>query len=99
MPPRSVYQVDIRIFGTEGMLLLDIERPRLEIRRDDGNNYRMTVTHPAGGYSCVQPLRTFIDLIKGLPVENRSSAELGTRVVQTLAAAFESAKHRQLELI
>jgi len=89
--------VDIRIFGTEGMLLLDIERPRLEIRRDDGNNYRMTVTHPAGGYSCVQPLRTFIDLIKGLPVENRSPAELGCRVVEILDAAFRSAKSKKVE--
>ncbi len=97
MPPRSTYQVDIRIFGTEGMLLLDIERPRLEIRRNDGNDYRMTVTHPAGGYSCVQPLRTFIDLIKGRPVENRSTAELGCRVVEILDAAFRSAKSKKVE--
>lgn len=96
MPPHSTYQVDIRIFGTEGMLLLDVERPRLEIRRNDGNNFVMKTTHPAGGYTCVQPLRTFIDLIKGRPIENRSSADLGARVVQTLAAAFESARHRQL---
>jgi len=99
MPPYSIYQVDIRIFGTQGMLLLDIERPRLEIRRTDGNSFVMNTTHAAGSYSCIQPLRTFIDLIKGTTVDNRSPAELGVRVVETLAAAFRSVKHKQLELV
>ena len=31
-------QIDLRIFGTEGMLLLDIERERLELRRRDGKD-------------------------------------------------------------
>jgi predicted dehydrogenase len=96
MPPRSAYQVDIRVFGTEGMLLLDVERPRLEIRRNDGNHFLMNTTHAPGAYACVQPLRTFVDLVKGLSVENRSPAEVGLRVVQTLAAAFESAQQKRL---
>ncbi|MEW5979316.1 MAG: Gfo/Idh/MocA family oxidoreductase [Acidobacteriota bacterium] len=99
MPPHSIYQVDIRIFGTHGMLLLDVERPRLEIRRNDGNHFVMGTTHPPGEYRCVQPLRTFIDLVKGLPVENRSSAELGKRVVETLAAAFDSARNKMVQSI
>src|SRR5262245_60089344 len=33
------YQVDLRIFGTEGMLLLDCDRTRLEIHRHDGDRY------------------------------------------------------------
>jgi hypothetical protein len=41
MPPRSTYRIDIRLFGSEGMLLLDIERPRLEIWRDDGQNFSL----------------------------------------------------------
>jgi predicted dehydrogenase len=32
------YQIDIRIFGTEGVMLLDIERERLEVRRNDHRN-------------------------------------------------------------
>ena len=99
MPPYSTYQVDIRVFGTEGMLLLDVERPRLEIRRNDGKNFVMNTTHVAGSYLCIQPLRTFIDLIKGLPVENRSHAELGVHVVETLDAAFQSVKNRRLEFV
>jgi predicted dehydrogenase len=92
MPARSTYQVDIRLFGAEGMLLLDIERPRLELRRNDGDNLTPEVTHNPGEYSCVEPLHAFIDLIEGKNVENRSSAELGASVVEVLEGAFRSAQ-------
>ena len=36
VPKGSPFQLDIRLFGAEGMLLLDIERERLELRRHDG---------------------------------------------------------------
>ncbi|MGH9446764.1 MAG: Gfo/Idh/MocA family protein, partial [Terriglobia bacterium] len=91
MPPRSTYQVDIRIFGTEGMLLLDIERPRLELRRHDGTGQTIPVDHKPGEYSCVEPLHAFVDLIQGKKVENRSDAELGAAVVEILDAALRSA--------
>jgi predicted dehydrogenase len=96
MPPRSTYQIDIRMFGTEGMLLLDIERPRLELRRNDGAGGPISVSLGPGAYSCVEPLNTFIDLIQGKPVENRSSAVVGMHVVEVLDAAFRSAKSRTL---
>ena len=94
MPPGSPYQVDIRIFGSHGMLLLDIERPRLEIRRSDGRNEALPMEHQPGAYECVEPLRTFVDLIRGGPSENRSSADIGERVVRVLEGAFCSARSR-----
>lgn len=97
MPPRSTYQVDIRIFGTEGMLLLDIERPRLELRRNDGIGGPIAINQGPGEYSCVEPLHTFVDLIQGKAVENRSSAVVGMHVVEVLDAAFRSAKSRALQ--
>ena len=36
VPNGAKYQVDLRIFGTNGMLLLDVERERMEIRRRNG---------------------------------------------------------------
>ena len=97
MPPRSTYQVDIRIFGTEGMLLLDIERPRLELRRNDGTGGMTPVKQLPGEYSCVEPLHSFVDLVQGKQVENRSSALVGLRVVQVLDAAFRSAESRAIQ--
>lgn len=92
MPPGSAYQVDIRLFGTEGMLLLDIERPRLEIRLNDGSSSVSAVQQQPGAYSCVEPLQRFVDLVRGQPVENLSSARLGARVVEVLDAAMRSAQ-------
>jgi predicted dehydrogenase len=96
MPPGSLYQVDIRVFGSEGMLLLDLERPRLVIRRDDGRNFSMQMKYTPGSYECVEPLRTFVGLIRGETLENRSSADLGTRVVELLDATFRSAQSGKL---
>ena len=47
----SQYQVDLRIFGTEGMLMLDCERARLELRRHDG---RAGAAGPAGRRRALQ---------------------------------------------
>lgn len=96
MPPRSTYQIDIRLFGSEGMLLLDIERPRLEIWRDDRQNFSMQLHDEPGAYDCIDPLRAFVGLIRGEAVENRSSAILGAHVVELLDGALRSAQSRKL---
>jgi predicted dehydrogenase len=96
-PPGRPDQVDIRLFGSEGMMLLDIERPRLEVRRYDGSDFCMTMNHEPGGYSCVAPLRVLINLISGKSVENPASAQLGARVVEVLDATFRSARSRKVE--
>lgn len=87
------YQFDVRVYGTEGMLLLDLEsgRERLEIRRHDGEGFVKDMQPGEGTYSCVEPLNRFVDLILGKEVENSSPAELGARVVQLLEAAYRSA--------
>jgi predicted dehydrogenase len=98
-PPGCPDQVDIRLFGSEGMLLLDIERPRLEIQRYDGRNFSMTMNHAPGEYFCVAPLRVFVDLISGKTVENPASAQLGVRVVDVIDATFKSARSKKAECV
>src|SRR5271154_6062919 len=46
VPAGSPFQVDIRVFGYDGMLLLDVERERLSLRRFDGGD--LDVAIPAG---------------------------------------------------
>jgi predicted dehydrogenase len=91
MPRHSLFQVDIRIFGTEGMVLLDVERPRFEIHRNDGTSVSADPAIQPGSYLCVKPLKVFVDLIQGKSVENRSPAWLGKRVVDILEASLRSA--------
>jgi predicted dehydrogenase len=99
LPPPSPHELDIRIFGSEGMLHLDIERPRLEVRRNDGHNYSLPMSIKPGFYACLEPLRVFVGLLKGKPVENRSPAWLGARVVGILDASLRSAASGRAEVV
>ncbi len=71
-----------------------IERPRLAVHHNDGRiESRETGLQP-GQYECVEPLNAFVDLVRGLPVENRSSVTLGAAVVDFIDAAFRSEQTR-----
>jgi predicted dehydrogenase len=85
------YQMDIRIFGTEGALLLDIERERLEIRRDDGNDTIIPMQPGDGDYPASAPWQAFVDLALGRTDDNPMDAALGVKVVEMLEAAYRSA--------
>jgi predicted dehydrogenase len=93
VPNHLGYQVDVRIFGDDGMLLLDLEaeRERLELRRRDRADHVREFPRGAGTYSCVEPVERFVDLITGRSTANHSTAELGARVVDLLDAAYRSA--------
>ena len=91
------FQVDIRLFGSEGLLMLDCERARLELRRHDGRHQRLELAADAGVYSCEGPLHNFIDLIRGKTTVNSSPGEAAMRSVLLLDAAYRSAASGQVE--
>ena len=90
LPDGAKYQVDIRIFGDEGVLLLDVERERVELRRHDGQNEALTIPHNAGDYECDIPPNRFIELIQGHGA-NDSPGEVAARSVELIDAMFRSA--------
>ena len=71
VPKHRGFQIDLQLFGSEGMLVLDIERERLEVRRRDGRDSRRNAAGP-GAYECEKPLNTLVDLCLGRQVENES---------------------------
>ena len=85
------YQIDIRIFGTEGMLTLDVERERCEIRRDDGNDTTIPMQPGDGDYPASAPWQTFVDLLLGRTTDNPMDATLGVKTIEVLEAAYRSA--------
>lgn len=101
VPPggMSSYQVDLRIFGNEGMLLLDLERARVELRRHDGEVRSVPLAPEAGAYECSQPPHNFIDLIVGKTKVNFAPGEAAMRSVLLLDAAYRSAQSGQVELV
>jgi predicted dehydrogenase len=99
VPKHRGFQIDMRIFGSEGMLLLDIERERLEVRRRDGRDAIVELQEGEGGYSCEAPLTTLVDLCLGRPVENRSPGHTGMRAVEVLDALYRSAASGRMETV
>jgi predicted dehydrogenase len=93
----SSYQLDLRLFGSEGMLLLDCERARLELRRHDGTGDRVDLSPDAGAYSCEGPPANFVDLVLGRTTVNHSPGEAAMRSVLLLDAAYRSASSGQAE--
>jgi predicted dehydrogenase len=90
--PRNLkFHLDLRAFGSEGMLLVDIERERLELRREDGRDFALPIDPGDGAYSCDGPPNRFVDLILGRDRPNNSSGVVGARSVELLDAAYRSA--------
>ncbi|MBX3061393.1 MAG: Gfo/Idh/MocA family oxidoreductase [Anaerolineae bacterium] len=98
-PSRPRHQLDLRISGSEGMLLLDLERERLEVLRNDGQHITQDFESGAGSYDCDGPPNRFIDLIRQRTRENLSTGELAARVVEVLETAYRSASSGKLESV
>ncbi len=88
---RPRYQVDLRIFGRDGLLMLDCERARLELRRHDGSRETADLAPDAGEYSCEGPPANFIDLVLGNTQVNSAPGEAAMHSVLLLDAAYRSA--------
>ena len=91
VPTAQTFQVDLRIFGPEGMLLIDCERARMQLRRHDGQHVVEAVAEDAGAYECDGPPNNFADLVLGKTDLNWTPGEAAMRGVEMLDAAYRSA--------
>jgi predicted dehydrogenase len=73
VPKGCPFQLDLRLFGSEGMLLLDVERERLALRRHDGEDETVAIPTGDGVPDGAQPVHRFIELCLGRlsPVDAR----------------------------
>ncbi|MBV9287844.1 MAG: Gfo/Idh/MocA family oxidoreductase [Hyphomicrobiales bacterium] len=99
LPKGRPVQIDLRIFGSEGMLLLDLERERLELRRRDGRDEVVPMKAGDGAYACEQPLRVLVDLCLGRETENGAPGLVGLRAVEVLDAMYRSAASSRMERV
>ena len=72
-------------------MLLDIERERLLLRRDDGREFELPMAPGDGDYPATAPFPAFISICRGEPAENMAPGEVGLRTVELLEAAYRSA--------
>jgi predicted dehydrogenase len=99
LPKGRPVQVDLRIFGSEGMLLLDIERERLELHRRDGNDTVVPLKPGDGAYTCDGPLRALVDLCLAKPTLNGAPGLVGQRATEVLDALYRSAESGRMEQV
>ena len=97
VPKHKRPQLDVRIFGTEGMLQFDVERERLELNRRDGDDEVFEMAPGDGDYDGTAPIPRFIDICAGNEVANDADARNGAAVVDTLDALYRSAASGVLE--
>jgi predicted dehydrogenase len=90
LPKHARRQLDVRVFGTEGALMLDIERPRLELRRFDGDDLELTLQSDAGAYEIRTAVRHFCALSSGGPAVSEADGRIGLRTVEVLDAMYRS---------
>jgi len=86
LPAGSPFQIDIRLFGTRGVLLLDTERERLVVRSNDGSVEEFAIADGAGAYTCITPVERFVDICLGRTVENAGHAMTGLQAVRIVEA-------------
>ncbi|HTW28201.1 MAG TPA: Gfo/Idh/MocA family oxidoreductase [Acetobacteraceae bacterium] len=99
VPKHRGFQLDLRLFGSEGILLLDIERARLELRRRDGADVVEPITDSDTAYRCVAPVNALVDICLGRPALNAAPGETGLRAVEVLDALYRSAASGRIEEI
>ena len=98
-PKHKGMHMDVRLFGTEGMILFDNERARLTLSRLDGTEEAFDIQQSEADYDGTLPVRVFARLCAGEPVTNASDAECGARVTEALDAMYRSAATGQLARI
>jgi predicted dehydrogenase len=97
VPKQRGFQVDIRVFGTEGMLLYDIERARLEVIRDDGRDTVAQLAHDAGAYETAEPVAQLGAICRGERTDSDSPGLVGLRAVEVLDAMYRAMASRRVE--
>lgn len=90
VPKQCGFQMDIRVFGSEGMFLFDIERERVEIRRNDKNDIILDLTPGEGDYNGFRPVHHFIDYCADMTKSNPASGTIALRSIETLAMFYRA---------
>jgi predicted dehydrogenase len=91
------HQLEFRAIGSEGQLMIDLERDEFWLFRTDGFEVGPELPENALFYDCDGPPNTLVDLALGKDVDNCSPGELGARAVEIVDAAYRSARSGKLE--
>lgn len=92
-------QLELRAIGSEGHFVCDLQRELVWLYRSDGEEVRPPVEPGEAVYNCDGPPHALVDLALGQKARNWAPGELGARTVETLDAAYRSARSGKLEAV
>jgi len=90
VPKHCSYQLDIRVFGSDGMLLIDMERTRMELRRFDQDDVILDLAPDDGQYMAVEPINRLVQICLGTAARNEATGVVGKRAIEVLDAMYRS---------
>ena len=97
VPKHKGMHTDVRIYGSEGMILFDNQKARVELWRMDADDDALTLDRAE--YDGALPVQVFAKLCAGHDVFNASNAECGAEVTATIAALYKSAASQKSEAV
>ncbi|MFT7440461.1 MAG: putative dehydrogenase [Sulfitobacter sp.] len=95
VPKHKGMHTDVRIYGTEGMILFDNQKASIELWRLDADDDFLTLDRAE--YDGALPVQVFAKLCAGQDVFNASNADCGAEVTATIAALYKSAASQKTE--
>lgn len=100
VPKHCSYQMDVRVYGSDGMLLIDMERARMEMRRFDGQDeVVLDLAADAGQYMAVEPINRLAELCHGVNATNEADGIVGMRAIEVLDAMYRSMRSGRPEAV
>lgn len=99
VPKHCSYQLDIRVFGSEGMLLIDMERSRMELRRFDEDDVVLDLAPNAGEYMAIEPIHRLAEVCQGTAETIEANGVVGMRAIEVLDAMYRSFRSGKSEAI
>jgi predicted dehydrogenase len=99
VPKHCSYQMDVRVYGTEGMLLLDMERTRMELRRMDKADVILDLKPDEGQYAALEPINRLAEVCFGKAMTIEANGTVGQRAIEVLDAMYRSIRSGRPEAI
>lgn len=99
LPKHCSYQLEVTVFGTEGMLAIDMERTRMELRRMDGDDVVLDLAPDEGQYAALEPINRLVEVCQGTATTIEADGTVGARAVEVLDAMYRSIKSGRVEAV
>lgn len=100
VPTSQRHHMEVRVFGTEGVAIVDLERDRIEIVRQDGEDYAFPLMRGATIYPATLPVHGFCELALGHPdTVNHGDPVASALGVAVIEAGLRAAESRRSEAV